>query len=202
MNMHGLWGLTSLALAAVVLLAACGGASQAKDSQASLARGAGAALAVAGHDATSRSVANAATATTGPPARPAVLAAAPGPPTFTGDRAETERFVAYNRTIELTPAEEAVRVQALVRLPAPCCKNFTAATCCCPCNMARATWGLAKHLIAEQGLGAVEVREAVGEWQRKINPGGFSGEACFNGGCGRAFRHDGCGGMVEGELVF
>lgn len=121
---------------------------------------------------------------------------------FTGDRGEIERFLAYERDIVLTPQQEKVRIAALTELPAPCCKSFPAATCCCPCNMARATWGLAKHLIVHQRAGAERVRAAVAEWHRAINPRGFSGDACFTGGCSRAFAKNGCGGMKKGELVF
>lgn len=121
---------------------------------------------------------------------------------FTGDREETERFLARYRSIELTSEQEKIRFEALDALPAPCCSQFTAATCCCECNMAKATWGLAKHLIAKEGADAEEVREAVSEWHRAINPDGFSGRSCFNGGCTRAFEDDGCGGMREGHLVF
>jgi hypothetical protein len=119
---------------------------------------------------------------------------------FEGDRAETERFLAWERSIQLTPEQEAVRVAALSALPAPCCKQFTAATCCCPCNMARATWGLAKHLIAEEGADAERVRTTVAAWHHAINPDGFSGDVCSTGGCNRPFAHNGCGGM--GELKF
>jgi hypothetical protein len=123
-------------------------------------------------------------------------------PRFTGDRAETERFLVYNRSIELTPEQEKVRVEALEALPAPCCSQYTAATCCCPCNMALATWGLAKHLIVDQGYGVAEVRAAVAEWHRAINPEGFSGDVCASpGGCGRPFAKNGCGGMDERHLV-
>ena len=121
---------------------------------------------------------------------------------FTGDRAETERFVAFERDIQLTPEQEQVRVAALTPLPAPCCKNFSAATCCCRCNMAKATWGLAKQLIVHEEASAERVRSTVAAWHRAINPGGFTGDACFTGGCNRAFAKNGCGGMVEGELVF
>jgi hypothetical protein len=121
---------------------------------------------------------------------------------FTGDAAETQRFLGYFRSIELTKEQEAVRREALEALPAPCCAKFSAATCCCPCNMAKASWGLAKHLIVEQGAAVVEVRAAVSEWYRAINPGGFSGDACFTGGCARPFAENGCGGMKDSELVF
>jgi hypothetical protein len=135
---------------------------------------------------------------------PAKGAASPAPvtPTFKGDRAETERFIAYERSIQLTPEQEAVRVAALSVLPAPCCKEFTADTCCCRCNMARATWGLAKHLIVDEGANAERVRVAVAAWHRAINPDGFSGDVCSTGGCGRSFEHNGCGGMTDGKLVF
>lgn len=134
------------------------------------------------------------------------LAAAPpaggtGEP-FTGDREETERLIAYNRSIELTPEQHEVYREALDGLRAPCCDRYSAATCCCECNMARATWGLAKHLVAEKELGANEVRTAVADWFETINPDGFTGDACFTGGCGRPFAKNGCGGMSESRLVF
>lgn len=124
-------------------------------------------------------------------------------PRFTGDRAETERFLAYEAAIELDAEQEAVRVEALSSLPAPCCAKFSAATCCCRCNMARASWGLAKHLIVERGFDAARVRDAVSRWHRAINPEGFSGDACFSaGGCARPFAANGCGGMNRRELVY
>ncbi len=121
---------------------------------------------------------------------------------FTGDRAETERFLIYNKSIELTPEQEKVRVEALEALPAPCCSQYSAATCCCPCNMALATWGLAKHLIVDEGYGVEQVRAAVAEWHQAINPKGFSGDVCSTGGCKRPFAQNGCGGMRESELAF
>jgi hypothetical protein len=132
-----------------------------------------------------------------PPQEPALPTAA-----FTGDRAETERFLAFDDAITLTPEQEAVRVAALTPLAAPCCKQFSAATCCCKCNMARARAGLAKHLIAVEGAGEETVRTAVTAWHHAINPGGWSGDSCFTGGCGRPFHANGCGGMAKGQLVF
>ncbi len=128
------------------------------------------------------------------PAAPADRAAATERPT-------TEQLLAYNDSIRLTAEQEAVRREALEALPAPCCARFSAATCCCECNLARATWGLAKHLIADEGHDAEQVRKAVAAWHAEIGPDGFSGEACFNGGCGRAFANDGCGGMDRHKLV-
>lgn len=128
--------------------------------------------------------------------------AAPADPAAAAtERARTEQLLAYNDSIRLTAEQEAVRREALEALPAPCCARFTAATCCCECNMARATWGLAKHLIADQGYDAERVRKEVAAWHAEINPDGFTGEACFNGGCGRAFADDGCGGMDRHKLV-
>jgi hypothetical protein len=128
-------------------------------------------------------------------------AASAARPATANERARTEQLLAYNDSIRLTAEQEAVRREALEALPAPCCARFTAATCCCECNMARATWGLAKHLIADEGYDAERVRKEVAAWHAEINPGGFTGEACFNGGCGRAFADDGCGGMDRRKLV-
>jgi hypothetical protein len=123
-------------------------------------------------------------------------------PAYTGDRAETERLIAYDKSIQLTAAQEAIRVEALTPLAAPCCKQFSAATCCCRCNMKRASDGLAKHLIVNLGANAETVRAQVAAWQKAINPNGFSGDTCSTGGCGHAFHDNGCGGMTEGQLVF
>lgn len=158
-------------------------------------------LAAAGVVALAGSFAGAAVAAeqTAKPRPAATAAAGKATPTFTGERAETERFIAWERDIQLTAEQEAVRVAALTPLPAPCCKEFSAATCCCRCNMAKATWGLAKHMIVE-GSSAEKVRAAVAAYHLAINPDGFSGDVCATGGCGRAFAHNGCGGM--GELKF
>lgn len=109
--------------------------------------------------------------------------------------AQTKEFIGYDDSIELTPEQEAVRVEALSALPAPCCSDNSAATCCCPCNMAKSTWGLAKYLITEKGATVEQVRQAAQDWHRFINPDGFSGDVCYTGGCNRAFKDNGCGGM-------
>jgi hypothetical protein len=113
----------------------------------------------------------------------------------------TEELIRLYRTIELTPDQEAIRQRALGPLRAPCCKEFSAATCCCECNMSRAAWGLAKHLIVEKGKGAEEVRSQVEQWYKSINPAGFSGTACSTGGCAKPFAKDGCGGMNPDLLI-
>jgi hypothetical protein len=125
------------------------------------------------------------------------------PVEFTDVRAHTTEFIGYNSSIELTPEQEAIKKKALTKIPAPCCSDNTAYTCCCPCNMAKTWWGLANHLIADEGYGAEEVQAAVEGWIAFINPDGFSGDVCYTaGGCSRAFRENGCGGMNEKQIVF
>ena len=115
---------------------------------------------------------------------------------------QTKQFIAYNRSITLTPQQAVVMKEALSAMPAPCCSNYTAASCCCKCNMARTIWGLSKHMIAHQNQGVEEVRQGVSDWIKSINPGGFSGRACFNGGCNRPFNKDGCGGMKASNIIY
>ena len=55
----------------------------------------------------------------------------PGTLTFEGSRAEAESFIGYHRSIQLTPEQEATKREVLEAIPAPCCSNFSAATCCC-----------------------------------------------------------------------
>lgn len=116
-------------------------------------------------------------------------------------KSQTEAFINYFKDITLTPEELKVRNEALSAIPAPCCDNYSAATCCCPCNLARSIWGLSNYLIHKEKYTAEEVRRAVTEWLKFAGPDGYSGQACFNGGCGRPFYLDGCGGMEEGKLV-
>jgi hypothetical protein len=122
--------------------------------------------------------------------------------TFQDVPTQTEQFIAWNESIQLTPAQEAIRVEALSAIPAPCCSDNSAATCCCPCNMAKSVWGLSKHLITEKGAGVAEVRQAAQDWFAFINPEGFSGDVCYTGGCGKAFHENGCGGMRHDRPVF
>lgn len=122
--------------------------------------------------------------------------------TFEGSRAEAEQFIRYYESIQLTAQQEAVRKQALQSVPAPCCSTFSAATCCCECNLSRTIWGLSKYLIAQEGRSAEEVRTAATEWVDAINPSGYAGDTCFTGGCGRSFKEGGCGGMRAEELLF
>ena len=115
-------------------------------------------------------------------------------------RAEAARFLSYYHSIHLTSEQEDVKTRALSPLPAPCCSNYSMATCCCACNLSKTVWGLSKHLIADEGYGVEETRAAVESWIQLLNPAGYSGRACFERRCNLAFHEDGCGGMREEDL--
>lgn len=125
------------------------------------------------------------------------LASAKPPRDF---RAEAATYIGYYNSYRLTPEQEAIKTDALTRMPAPCCSDNTMATCCCPCNMAKAVWGYSAYLIVEKGYDADRLEKAVRQWLADANPNGSSGQACSNGGCARSFDHDGCGGMVEAVI--
>jgi hypothetical protein len=112
-------------------------------------------------------------------------------------RREAEQYIRWHHTIALTPEQEAVKQEALEAIPAPCCSSFSMATCCCPCNLAKAAWGLAAHDVAVRGYDAAAVRRDVERWLASINPRGSAGDACERGRCDVPFHHDGCGGMHE-----
>ena len=115
---------------------------------------------------------------------------------------QTAEFIGYNRSIPLTPAQQAFRDKALAAIPAACCEKFSQATCCCPCNLAKSVWGLSNYLIVRQQATAPELQAAVRGWLKFVNPKGFSGDICDTaGGCGRSFSGDGCGGMDERNLT-
>ena len=131
------------------------------------------------------------------------LAATRGAIEFTDVERQTREFLEYERTIQLTPAQEKVYRAALEALPAPCCSDNTALTCCCPCNSAHAWWGLTKHLVANLGYDTAATKAKVDEWFRFINPKGWSGDTCYSaGGCAKPFHQNGCAGMSAGQLAF
>ena len=117
-------------------------------------------------------------------------------------RAQTEEFLRYYDEIELTEAQVQIYRDALTPLPAPCCSDRSALTCCCPCNQARTWWGLTKHLIVERGYDAEQTRAKVAEWFEFTHPEGSSGDACYKGRCPLPFAKDGCGGMRPGTVTF
>ncbi len=110
-------------------------------------------------------------------------------------------LISYNKSITLSSAQQKVMDQALSAIPAPCCAKYSMATCCCPCNLAKSAWGLSKYLITERQYSAPEVKKTVLDWLSAANPAGFTGNACFTGGCNRPFAQNGCGGMNEKTLV-
>jgi hypothetical protein len=120
---------------------------------------------------------------------------------FRNVRSDAEQFIDYFSSIQLTPAQERVKAEALDAIPAPCCKEYTMRTCCCPCNLAKSAWGLSNYLVAKKGYAALEVKRAVTDWLAYINPGGFTGDACFKGGCKRAFAKNSCGGMDATQVI-
>ncbi len=121
---------------------------------------------------------------------------------FDDVEAQTRQFMDWERRIRLTPEQEAVKKDALTRMPAPCCDDNSAYTCCCSCNVSRTIWGLSNYLIAKQGADVNIVEKRVNEWITFVNPNGYSGKTCYTRGCSRAFKHDGCGGMRRGNVVF
>lgn len=116
---------------------------------------------------------------------------------FADAHQQAAEFIAYDHSIVLTPEQKNVMDEALSSIPAPCCAQYSIATCCCPCNLAKSTWGLSKFLIARQHADVTRVRAAASEWLQFSNPSGFTGDACFTKGCNRSFEKNGCGGMDE-----
>lgn len=121
--------------------------------------------------------------------------------TFRSVEAQSRQFMRWHAEIQLSPAQEAVKKAALGPIPAPCCSDNSAYTCCCTCNISRTIWGLSQYMIAKQEATAEQVRAKVREWIAFINPKGFSGSACYRGGCPRPFSEGGCGGMDGSNLV-
>ena len=112
-----------------------------------------------------------------------------------------ERLIEYDARIALTPAQEEIKRAALTPIPAPCCSDRSAYTCCCTCNLGRAWWGLSKVLITEHGQTAAEVQANVERFIGNVRPGGFAGDSCYTGRCSRAAKHDGCSGMDPRRIV-
>lgn len=113
-----------------------------------------------------------------------------------------KEFIGYYHSISLTPEQQKLKERALGAIAAPCCKDYSILTCCCPCNLAKTVWGLAQHAIAKRGYDEAQLKKAVLGWLRAVNASGFSGTACYQGGCGKAFAANGCGGMDERHPVF
>lgn len=123
---------------------------------------------------------------------------------FSDVKEQTQQFMEWEKSIRLSPQQEARKKEALTAIPAPCCSDNSAYTCCCPCNVSRTIWGLSNYMITEQDASAEQIRSKVTEWIGFVNPGGYkSGDTCYRGGgCRRAFKHDGCGGMSASHVQF
>jgi hypothetical protein len=121
---------------------------------------------------------------------------------FVDAASQAAEFIGYNRTIALSAEQKNFRDRALSALAAPCCSKFSAATCCCPCNLAKSIWGLSNYLIVERKAGEKQIQKSVHDWLAFVNTKGFSGDVCDTaGGCGRTFSQNGCGGMNEKNLA-
>ena len=121
---------------------------------------------------------------------------------YEGTREQVLELMGYYKSIQLSPDQERIRREALSTMPAPCCNNFSAATCCCECNLSRSIWGLSKLLITQHEADAQQVRKAVEAWIAALNPEGYEGQTCTTGRCNLPFKADGCGGMMEHQLIY
>lgn len=120
---------------------------------------------------------------------------------FTDVGSQSKEFMRYASTIRLTAQQEAVKREVLEHMPAACCRNSNAHTCCCPCNLSKTVWGLTNYALAQHGASAEDLREVLKAWYEFTNPSGYSGDICYSGGCGRPFHENGCGGMREAHLA-
>ena len=144
------------------------------------------------------------------PGPPAVVQAPVEQPTMTAlgdtlvfrDRlAQSREFMGYYHTIELTEQQEAIKKEVLGAMPAACCSGSTAYTCCCPCNLSKTIWGLSNYVIAKHAADAKQLRGVVDTWMAFVNPNGYSGNACYQGGCNGSLSGGGCGAMSEDKLT-
>ncbi len=132
--------------------------------------------------------------------RPVVTALA-GTLIFRDPAAQSRELVGYYHSITLTAEQEAIKKEVLGAMPAACCSGSTAYTCCCPCNLSKTIWGLSNYAIARHGADAKQLRAAVDAWMSFINPDGFRGDACYQGGCEGSISRGGCGAMTEEKLT-
>lgn len=140
--------------------------------------------------------------TTVQPVAPASVNVATAPLKFDAVEPQTRAFINAYKTIRLTPAQGKIKSDALSSLKAVCCKDFSALTCCCPCNFSKSLWGMAHFLIAKKGYNVAQVQDAAKAWIAYVNPKGFSGDSCQTGSCGRTFAKNGCGGMDDTAIAF
>jgi hypothetical protein len=130
-----------------------------------------------------------------------VVTALGGALVFRDPATQSREFMGYYHTIELTDEQEAIKKEVLGAMPAACCSGSSAYTCCCPCNLSKTIWGLSNYVIAERGADAKQLRAAVDAWMGFVNPNGFRGNACYQGGCDSSMSGGGCGAMQEDKLT-
>lgn len=130
-------------------------------------------------------------------------------------------FVGWWYTLVPLVETDAVYIDALSSLVAPCCDDNLAIRCCCEndegqaCNLIRSGKGLAAHLIDTLNYGTEQVRSSVLEWfqfarpdytiavemvNRKIDPMAYGltvEGSCYRGLCNTPISQGGCGGMKE-----
>ena len=120
---------------------------------------------------------------------------------FSDVAAQSREFIGYYSSIQLTPQQEAIKREVLASMPAACCSDSNAYTCCCPCNLSKTVWGLSNHVLTHYGASAGELRHVVRAWYAYTNPNGYTGDSCYTGRCDSAPHANGCGGMKESNLV-
>ena len=120
---------------------------------------------------------------------------------FRDVEAQAREFIGYYHSIELRPEQEAIKQASLGAMPAACCSGSTAYTCCCPCNLSKTIWGLSNYAIAKHNVSADQLTTVVNDWLGFVNPDGFRGNACYQGGCESKATRGGCGGMKESKLA-
>lgn len=120
---------------------------------------------------------------------------------FTDAAVQAREFIGYNSSIHLTAEQEAVKREVLAAMPAACCRDSSAYTCCCSCNLSKSVWGLSNYVLTTHQATAEQLREVVNAWKEFTNPAGYSGTSCYSGGCSLPFHQNGCGGMSEANLV-
>jgi hypothetical protein len=131
---------------------------------------------------------------------------------------KTKQFIDYYDGSTLTPEQESIVQDALLPLVAPCCDDNSMATCCCPCNLAKAVWGLSGYLVAEKNFDVEQVRESASQWlhfargdyyvyqelkKRGKDPSEFGlprVDTCYTNSSDLSFADAGCGGMGQLNL--
>jgi hypothetical protein len=120
---------------------------------------------------------------------------------FGTDRAAIAQLIAYDRQVRLTPRQQRLAREALERLPSYCMSHGSAAVRCCGCNAGRASWGLAKYLLAVKGQRVQDVRAGVAAWQRAAMPKGGGHHRCPSTQCFLALHERGCAGLDPAQIT-